>query len=220
MSAAGSQTSNTAVVGELTNNFLVQVKTLCSSQAAALLLCDLKDVVLNNCDAVVECDNTAEVKSYMCDAAQTASAFETAFANAQLTQDQQNSIKTLTAGFPNSSAASAGVQAGLYASIRCDAKSYAEQETMFPLVQLTDCSGVIVTGLNSVDSTTRCNMATLSELVPPDPVPFLATYPAPIWDNALVMTGVGSIAAIMICIAILAAVAIANPAPVSAAKLR
>ena len=209
--------SNDALVTELTGNFLVQVQALCSSEAAAILVCDMQDVSLNKCSATVQCSNESNMRSYACNAQQTATALTDAFSKLGQapTADQAASIQTLAGALPGATGSSTGQLVALYAKSRCNLRGFSQQDVVYPVIQLTDCSGDTITALNQMDSMTRCSVGALSELVPPDPIPInsLGGGVVPVWDNALSMTIMASIAAVVLCIGILAAVAIANPGP-------
>jgi hypothetical protein len=205
------------LVTELTDKFLIQVRDICSAEAAAILVCDLQNVVINKCSATVSCENDGSATSYVCQADQAAKAVEQAFlaSTTEPTADQTQSIATLTQPFSNQPGydpTNAASMAYIYALQRCNSRVFSQQSTVLPLVQLTDCTGAVVTGLNSLNTLTRCNMGVLSELVPPDPVALQdIAEPVPIWQNALQMALLCGIFLVIVCAAILGAVGIANP---------
>jgi len=207
--------SNDALVTELTGNFLVQVQTICSSETAAILVCDMQDVSLNKCSAALQCENDSSMQSYSCNAQQTAQALADSFSKlgSAPTADQTGSIQTLTGALPGATSSSTvGELVGLYAKARCNLRGFSQQDAVYPIIQLTDCSGDTITALNKMDSMTRCSVGALSELVPPDPIAINDDNGiVPVWENPLTMTTMVCMAAVVLCIGILAAVAIANP---------
>ena len=205
--------SNDALVTQVTGNFMVQVQELCSAESAALLICDLENVIVDKCDATVSCSNSANTVTWSCQAAQAADAVAAAITKAHFSPDQAKSVQTLTSVYSNTPGYDPndlGVLTRIYASQRCNARTFSQQSVVFPLIQLTDCTGDVVTAANSMDAVTRCSMGVLSELIPPDPAANSLPYPAPIWENGLVMSMVCGAAFIVICAGILGAVGIAH----------
>ena len=207
--------SNDALVTQLTKNFLLQVHDQCSSETAAILVCDMQNVLLNKCRASLSCTNTGDLKSYVCAAGQAADALVKSFGSLTTppTPAQIESMRTLTSSLqttPGYDPNDPGSMAAVYMTQRCNSRLFSQQSTTLPIVQLTDCSGDIITALNSLDATTKCAMGSLSELVPPDPEPVVSDRPVPLWDNPLIMTLLACGAAIILCAAALAAVGIAR----------
>ena len=192
-------TSNSALLEEVTSKFILAASTTCSTTAANLLVCDLADVIVYKCSGTLSCGNTAKVQTTSCDAEGVDRALAAAFNAAPgISQDQLTSMATIVTpldggnnvpSFANPAQAAAAY-ASVYITNRCFLNSYTRQAVGFPLVVLQDCSGVTVSGLNTLDASTRCAVGALSELIPPDPVLLgKSTAPAlPIWENPLKLT--------------------------------
>jgi hypothetical protein len=182
--------SNTALATNVGNDFFSAVQATCETKDAALLICDMQDIVLTHCRANITCENKATVTSVTCDPQQAAQALSEAFNKNAVAPAQLGAMQTLGGplakggGLPTT----AGGIADLYAQVRCSSDSYASQTIVFPKIVLSDCSGVTITGLNELDATARCAFGTISELVPPDPEPLSSSPPVPIWENPLHMT--------------------------------
>lgn len=197
--SSGSLT-NSALVTEISRNFIESSAAVCQSTNSVLLVCDLADVVVNHCDATVSCNNSGQVHSITCNADEAAQAMADAFAKAQLSPAQLQAMDTLTTPIVNGpyftgnkgtyTPSNSGSVAAAYITNRCFSSGYTRQSVTFPLVQLTDCTDVTVTGLNSMDATTRCAIGALSELIPPESVLLTAptSYALPLWENPLLLT--------------------------------
>lgn len=196
--------SNTSVSRKLTNNFLAAVGVNCSSETAAVLVCDFENIVAFNCDATLTCANSSNITSKVCDAPQTAAALVQTFAATPLSADQSAAMQTLTIPYIAGEGSAPSDQAAAYIASRCQDNVSSAQSVAFPKVMLTDCHGVTLTGINSLDLKTRCAVGALSELVPPDPVLLseIDVPPVPIWENPLQLTITVTAAGVVLAIAV------------------
>lgn len=208
--------TNSALLTEVTSNFILNATDVCTNTTADLLVCDLADVVVYKCNAQITCDNKANVQTTACDAAQVVKAVAAAFnSSTQVSPSQLADMTTITQALypgnniPNfvANGTPAANVAAAYITNRCYVNSDVKQAITFPLVMLEDCgkAPAIVTGLNQLDASTRCAVGALSELIPPDPT-LLSTNtvpPLPIWENPLNMT-------LLVCAAVVLLVVVAG----------
>jgi hypothetical protein len=148
----------------LSSEFLKNTQVSCTTRQENISY-NYVNLTAMNCDATVNLINKSHATSMSCDLSKI---------NAQLA----GLVATLA---NNATGANAAIEASLtsagvdgvslqsrvetYLNARCTATAISTQSVIFPSVVLSDCSGVNITALNSLDSTASCGLSKATELL-------------------------------------------------------
>lgn len=160
---------SSAAAADVVKEFLTKIDVTCKSSEHKLLTCNIDNILVTNCrNATIQCENMSTATKVLCDPAQTvqdianlvADKIKTAADKAALSKNLKSTP------IPEDGDRPLIIQrVTQHLTQECINEITARQTMDYPLIALSNCSNVLITALNRLDTNSTCALGVATDLL-------------------------------------------------------